>query len=159
MHAFAAILALATSAFALQVTQPTNTTGFSNSGMNTVSWNRVNTDPTNFTIVLVNKVCGLVRLELSLSLTYICRTCSPITSKFLMLKLMLVQTVALSRLAHPAPVGPQAQATRSTWRPALNVSTPFSPSPTTFPSMLLTLPASVVAALAEAPLVASAAPS
>lgn len=55
MHAFAAVLALATSAFALQVTQPTNTTGFSNNGQNTVSWTRVSTDPTNFTVVLVNK--------------------------------------------------------------------------------------------------------
>jgi hypothetical protein len=55
MHAFAAVLALATSALALSVTQPTNTTGFSNNGQNTVSWTRVNTDPANFTIVLVNK--------------------------------------------------------------------------------------------------------
>ncbi|KAI0700761.1 hypothetical protein BC835DRAFT_1265828 [Cytidiella melzeri] len=54
MLAFATVLALATSAFALQVTQPTNATGFSNSGQNTVSWTRVSTDPSNFTIVLVN---------------------------------------------------------------------------------------------------------
>lgn len=57
MRAVAAVLALATSAFALSVTAPTNTTGFNNEGQNTVSWNRVSTDPQNFTIVLVNKVC------------------------------------------------------------------------------------------------------
>ncbi|KAI0787036.1 hypothetical protein BC629DRAFT_1514474 [Irpex lacteus] len=55
MRTFAAVLALATSAFALQVTAPTNATGFSNDGQNTVSWTRVSTDPKNFTIVLVNK--------------------------------------------------------------------------------------------------------
>ncbi|KAI0089122.1 hypothetical protein BDY19DRAFT_944255 [Irpex rosettiformis] len=55
MRVFAAVLALATSTFALSITAPTNATGFSNSGQNTVSWTRVSTDPQNFTIVLVNK--------------------------------------------------------------------------------------------------------
>lgn len=59
MRTFAAVLALATSALALQVTAPTNATGFSTSGQNTVSWNRVATDPANFTVVLVNNVCTL----------------------------------------------------------------------------------------------------
>jgi hypothetical protein len=54
MRAFATLLALAASAAALQVTQPTNSTGFSTDGQNTVAWNAVSTDPANFTIVLVN---------------------------------------------------------------------------------------------------------
>ena len=57
MRAFATILAFAASALAYQVTAPTNATGFSNDGQNTVSWNKVSTDAANFTIVLVNKVC------------------------------------------------------------------------------------------------------
>ncbi|GBE80016.1 hypothetical protein BKA93DRAFT_824664 [Sparassis latifolia] len=52
---FATLLAFAASAFALQVTSPTNSTGWSTSGNNTVSWVSVSTDPANFTIVLVNE--------------------------------------------------------------------------------------------------------
>lgn len=56
MRAVATLLAFAASALALQVTAPTNTTGFFTSGSNKVSWQSVSTDPTNFTIVLVNMV-------------------------------------------------------------------------------------------------------
>lgn len=61
MRAVAALLALATSALAFQVTQPTNATGWVTSGQNTVSWQAVSTDPANFTIVLVNEVCHHAR--------------------------------------------------------------------------------------------------
>ncbi|KAF7798329.1 hypothetical protein EIP86_009550 [Pleurotus ostreatoroseus] len=54
MRAYATVLAFAASALAYQVTAPTNATGFSTDGSNTVSWDRVSTDPQNFTIVLVN---------------------------------------------------------------------------------------------------------
>lgn len=54
MRAFATLLAFAASALAYQVTEPTNSTGFSNDGSNTVSWDMVSSDPANFTIVLVN---------------------------------------------------------------------------------------------------------
>lgn len=54
MRIVATLLALAASALAITVTAPTNTTGFSTVGQNTVSWNAVSTDPTNFTVVLVN---------------------------------------------------------------------------------------------------------
>ncbi|KAJ3488790.1 hypothetical protein NLI96_g2576 [Meripilus lineatus] len=55
MRTFFAIVAFATSALAYQVTSPTNATGWTTAGPNTVSWTRVSTDPTNFTIVLNNQ--------------------------------------------------------------------------------------------------------
>jgi len=56
MHAlsFASVLALALSAAALQVTTPSNSSGWVSSGTNTLAWNRVDTDPTNFTVILTN---------------------------------------------------------------------------------------------------------
>ncbi|KIP10678.1 hypothetical protein PHLGIDRAFT_65075 [Phlebiopsis gigantea 11061_1 CR5-6] len=54
MRTVATLFAFAASALALQVTQPTNATGWSTSGSNTVAWNAVSTDPSNFTVVLVN---------------------------------------------------------------------------------------------------------
>ncbi|KAI0356469.1 hypothetical protein OH77DRAFT_1400882 [Trametes cingulata] len=56
MRTIAAILALAASALAFQVTEPTNSTGWTTSGPNEVSWTKVDTDASNFTIVLVNQV-------------------------------------------------------------------------------------------------------
>ena len=58
MRAVATLLAFAASALAMSVTAPTNSTGFTTSGQNTVSWTAVSTDPTNFTVVLVNMVCS-----------------------------------------------------------------------------------------------------
>lgn len=63
---FATVLALASTAFAYTITKPDNTTGFFSTGSNTVSWTRVNTDPQNFTIVLVNKVCLLLAINYEL---------------------------------------------------------------------------------------------
>ena len=56
MFALASLLALAASAAALQVTQPSNSSGWTTSGPNTVTWSSVNTDKSNFTIVLNNQV-------------------------------------------------------------------------------------------------------
>ena len=56
MFALASLLALASSAAALQVTQPSNSSGWTTSGPNTVTWSSVNTDKSNFTIVLNNQV-------------------------------------------------------------------------------------------------------
>ncbi len=58
MHAlsFASVLAFALSAAALSVTVPNNSSGWISQGTNTLSWNRVSTDPTNFTVVLTNTV-------------------------------------------------------------------------------------------------------
>ncbi|KAI0368050.1 hypothetical protein BV20DRAFT_923546, partial [Pilatotrama ljubarskyi] len=56
MRSIAALLAFAASALAFQVTEPTNSTGWTTSGPNQVSWNKVDTDASNFTIVLVNQV-------------------------------------------------------------------------------------------------------
>ncbi|RDX53673.1 hypothetical protein OH76DRAFT_1374745 [Lentinus brumalis] len=55
MRSIAALLAFAASALAFQVTQPTNGTGWTITGPNTVAWDAVDTDPANFTIVLVNQ--------------------------------------------------------------------------------------------------------
>jgi len=54
MRSAAALLSLAASAFAYQVTFPTSSEGWTNSGAQTLSWTRVDTDPTNFTVVLKN---------------------------------------------------------------------------------------------------------
>ncbi|KAI0650216.1 hypothetical protein C8Q79DRAFT_998108 [Trametes meyenii] len=55
MRSVAVLFALAASALAYQVTEPTNSTGWTTSGPNQVSWNKVDTDSANFTIVLVNQ--------------------------------------------------------------------------------------------------------
>ncbi|KLO19788.1 hypothetical protein SCHPADRAFT_794961, partial [Schizopora paradoxa] len=51
---FASVLALALSAAAISVTTPSNSSGWVSTGTNTLAWNRVDTDPTNFTVVLTN---------------------------------------------------------------------------------------------------------
>ncbi|OSC99009.1 hypothetical protein PYCCODRAFT_1480250 [Trametes coccinea BRFM310] len=55
MRAVAVLLALASSAFAFTVTEPTNSTGWTTSGPNVVAWTAVSTDRANFTIVLDNQ--------------------------------------------------------------------------------------------------------
>ncbi|RXW17852.1 hypothetical protein EST38_g7997 [Candolleomyces aberdarensis] len=47
-------LSMLSAAFAFQVTRPTLTQGWTNNGPQTVSWDRVSTDATNFTILLTN---------------------------------------------------------------------------------------------------------
>ncbi|KAF5333626.1 hypothetical protein D9611_002563 [Ephemerocybe angulata] len=47
-------LSLLSSAFAIQVTRPSLTQGWTNKGAQTVSWDRVSTDATNFSVVLTN---------------------------------------------------------------------------------------------------------
>ncbi|KAI0751526.1 Ser-Thr-rich glycosyl-phosphatidyl-inositol-anchored membrane family-domain-containing protein [Daedaleopsis nitida] len=55
MRCVAVLLALAASALAFQVTEPTASQGWTTSGPNTVAWSTVSTDASNFTIVLVNQ--------------------------------------------------------------------------------------------------------
>ncbi|KAL4242498.1 GPI-anchored Adhesion Regulator [Abortiporus biennis] len=55
MKTFATLLAFAASALAYQVTNPTNSTGWTTTGPNTVTWTRVSTDAETFTIVLSNQ--------------------------------------------------------------------------------------------------------
>ncbi|THV08355.1 hypothetical protein K435DRAFT_847225 [Dendrothele bispora CBS 962.96] len=47
-------LALASSSWAYQVTRPSPSQGWTNSGSQTVTWDMVSTDPSNFTILLTN---------------------------------------------------------------------------------------------------------
>jgi hypothetical protein len=57
MRAALTLLSLAASAFAVAVTQPNASQGWTiGSGQNTVSWSSVSTDRANFTILLVNQV-------------------------------------------------------------------------------------------------------
>lgn len=49
-------LALALCASAFQVTQPSQNSGWTSTGTNTLAWSRVSTDSTNFTVVLTNLV-------------------------------------------------------------------------------------------------------
>ncbi|OBZ77085.1 hypothetical protein A0H81_03777 [Grifola frondosa] len=55
MRSVAALLTFAASALAYSVSEPNNSTGWTTSGPNKVSWTKVDTDPANFTIVLVNQ--------------------------------------------------------------------------------------------------------
>ncbi|OJT10358.1 hypothetical protein TRAPUB_13117 [Trametes pubescens] len=55
MRSVAVLFALAASALAYSVSEPTNSTGWTTSGPNEVSWSKVDTDAANFTIVLVNQ--------------------------------------------------------------------------------------------------------
>jgi hypothetical protein len=48
-------LSLAASTFAYTVTVPNDSTGWTNSGSQPLAWQRVNTDPLNFTVALVNQ--------------------------------------------------------------------------------------------------------
>jgi hypothetical protein len=66
---FLTILSLALSACAFQVTQPNANQGWTSAGPNTVVWERVDTDPTSFAIVLTNTV-RLRCLCTSISMTY-----------------------------------------------------------------------------------------
>ncbi|KAL5527253.1 hypothetical protein ACEPAG_6044 [Sanghuangporus baumii] len=56
MHAaaFLPILAVALGVSALRVLAPNENEGWASTGSNTLSWERVSTDPTNFTVVLTN---------------------------------------------------------------------------------------------------------
>ncbi|TFK71808.1 hypothetical protein BDN72DRAFT_409600 [Pluteus cervinus] len=54
---FTSLLAFAASTLAYQVTFPGGASGWTDSGAQVVTWQRVDTDRLNFTIVLVNQVC------------------------------------------------------------------------------------------------------
>ncbi|KXN89610.1 hypothetical protein AN958_05477 [Leucoagaricus sp. SymC.cos] len=55
MYTVAVLLALATSACAYTVTKPSGAQGWTNVGPQPASWNRVSTDPLNFSIILTNQ--------------------------------------------------------------------------------------------------------
>lgn len=55
MRSFFALLALVSSACAYQVITPGNSNGWTTGGPNIVTWQRVDTDAQNFTMVLVNQ--------------------------------------------------------------------------------------------------------
>jgi len=57
MRNFAALfLVFSASALAYQITSPSGTKGWTNSGAQPLAWQRVDTDPLNFTAVLTNEV-------------------------------------------------------------------------------------------------------
>lgn len=55
MRAFASVFLTVTSAFAYQVTYPGGSQGWNTTGPNYLMWDRVDTDPLNFTAVLTNQ--------------------------------------------------------------------------------------------------------
>jgi hypothetical protein len=55
MHAFLAVLAFVSCAFAYQVLSPSETKGWTNVGPQLLTWQRVGTDSLNFTVVLDNQ--------------------------------------------------------------------------------------------------------
>lgn len=54
--AVAAVLLSVSSALAYQITSPGGSQGWTTSGPNYLKWERVDTDPLNFTVVLTNVV-------------------------------------------------------------------------------------------------------
>ncbi|KAH9985216.1 Ser-Thr-rich glycosyl-phosphatidyl-inositol-anchored membrane family-domain-containing protein, partial [Russula compacta] len=55
MHSLFTLISLVASACAYQITSPNNVSGWTTGGPNTLAWQRVDTDPTNFTLLLVNQ--------------------------------------------------------------------------------------------------------
>jgi hypothetical protein len=55
------LLASIASAFAYQVTSPGEDENWTTTGPNVLTWVRVDTDPLNFTAVLTNQACVLIR--------------------------------------------------------------------------------------------------
>lgn len=55
----AILLASIASAFAYEVTSPGDSEGWTTAGPNVLTWDRVDTDPANFTVVLTNVACVL----------------------------------------------------------------------------------------------------
>ncbi|KAN0097440.1 hypothetical protein V8E55_001886 [Tylopilus felleus] len=55
MRVFASVLLAVSSVFAYQVTSPGESQGWTTTGPNTLTWQRVDTDPLNFTTVLINQ--------------------------------------------------------------------------------------------------------
>ncbi|KAF8557027.1 hypothetical protein OG21DRAFT_1407884 [Imleria badia] len=56
MRVFTCLLLVVSSAFAYHVTYPNTDQGWTTSGLNYLEWERVDTDPTTFTVVLKNDV-------------------------------------------------------------------------------------------------------
>lgn len=65
MRSVFAVLSLAASALAYSISQPSSSENWTTSGPNVVVWERVDTDATNFTLVLVNQVCPVLNTSLS----------------------------------------------------------------------------------------------
>jgi hypothetical protein len=68
MQFFVALLALAASAVAYDVTAPTSADKWTTIGPNKFSWNRVSSDPHNFTLVLTNQDSSLLPQNVPLQL-------------------------------------------------------------------------------------------
>lgn len=60
MRVFASVFLAVSSALAYQVTYPGGSQGWNTTGPNYLEWERVDTDPLNFTAVLVNDVSPCV---------------------------------------------------------------------------------------------------
>lgn len=60
MRSLFGVFLAVSSAFAIAVTSPGGTSGWSTSGPNILEWNRVSTDPTTFAVFLVNQVSFFV---------------------------------------------------------------------------------------------------
>jgi hypothetical protein len=57
MRCIFSLLSFVAAACAYQVTNPNTNQGWTTAGPNTVTWQRVDTDPATFTLLLVNQVC------------------------------------------------------------------------------------------------------
>ncbi|KAH7887595.1 hypothetical protein F5I97DRAFT_1926030 [Phlebopus sp. FC_14] len=63
MRAFTTVLFAVSSALAYQVTSPGNSEGWTSAGPNYLKWDRVDTDPLNFTAVLTNTNRAVMPLD------------------------------------------------------------------------------------------------
>ena len=67
MRSFIVLASLVASALSYQVVRPSNTSGWTNSGPQTVTWDRVSTDPASFAIVLTNTDRSLLASDILLA--------------------------------------------------------------------------------------------
>lgn len=67
MRSFIVLASLVASALSYQVVRPSSTSGWTNQGPQTVTWDRVNTDPETFAIVLTNTDRSLLPTDIVLA--------------------------------------------------------------------------------------------
>lgn len=114
MKFFVALISFVASASAYSISSPGGSAGWTTAGPNSVTWTRVSTDPSNFTVVLSNQVRSLLLVH-SCRCFYLItphRLKLPATNKSSMHSLTAPLATSLS--ARPARDSPPAAASRST---------------------------------------------
>lgn len=80
MRSVFAALSLAASALAYSISEPSSTEDWTTSGPNVVTWTRVDTDATNFTLVLVNQDTSIMPSGSEVLVAYVDGTVGTVTA-------------------------------------------------------------------------------